>query len=64
MLRFLTLPLLFVALSLSAQVEYGTITYLQTSEMEWKTENEVETPQGTPVTFIRTPRQIPSSTPT
>lgn len=45
MLRFITLPLLFVTLSLSAQVKYGTITYLRTTEMEWKSDNEVETPQ-------------------
>ena len=46
MLRFLTIILFFLGtLNLSAQVKYGKITYLQTSEMVWESENEIETPQ-------------------
>lgn len=45
-MRYIFTPLLFVlTLTLSAQVQYGTITYLQTNEMVWESENEVETPQ-------------------
>lgn len=45
MLRLFILPLFLLAFTLSAQVEYGTITYLRTSEMKWESQNEVETPQ-------------------
>lgn len=45
MLRYLLLPFLFLSAALTAQVQYGKITYLRTSEVVWESENEVETAQ-------------------
>lgn len=46
MLLRLTLLFLFTAsFQLKAQVEYGKLTYLRTTEVTWESNNKIETPQ-------------------
>lgn len=43
--HLLCLLTFITSLSLTAQVQYGKLTYLRTTEITWESDNEIETPQ-------------------